>query len=442
VRHLEQIYQKKKDKIKTVKDLFLYDVEQSEILIPDRWNSDTPELSKKAYKKELENNRHKYVDTFSPLLILERLNNDNMLSQSTLNGVKNLDYSDDHRFGCNPVHYTTLDIASTEDVLQVFSDTMSQDAENYLESKKREIAEMRANLQIAYHDDYFETFGSKRKQAEQAFRQIWEQKAYGERIAESKENFKDKSIKVSNSENYGEQVNEPNKLTKAFVDFAAQQARSRNGKSIVDIGCGFGVNTLRALEKGSNVIALDLEPRNLAVLLALVPKKQLKRLHISLAAFPKDSDDLVDDSASAVLLSHVAHYFTPSEEEEALQKIYKLLQPGGKLFLQSLTPNAGPYLGFPEGARAKAALKAAKKKARSDSPEFVPWPSYLGENEFAPHPQHRFVLKKYLTDIGFDVEEAAHFYFADNLPWDEKSHKQHGKKANQVVGVIAKKPSE
>ena len=95
------------------------------------------------------------------------------------------------------------------------------------------------------------------------------------------------------------------------------------GKSVLDLGCGYGWHCIYAAEHGArHVLGIDLSDKMLAV---AKEKTQFNNVEYRCAAiedvqFPQDSFDIV--------LSSLALHYVPSFEQVAKQ-VYQILKPGG-----------------------------------------------------------------------------------------------------------------
>ena len=95
------------------------------------------------------------------------------------------------------------------------------------------------------------------------------------------------------------------------------------GKSVLDLGCGYGWHCIYAAEHGArHVLGNDLSDKMLAV---AKEKTQFNNVEYRCAAiedvqFPQDSFDIV--------LSSLALHYVPSFEQVAKQ-VYQILKPGG-----------------------------------------------------------------------------------------------------------------
>jgi SAM-dependent methyltransferase len=117
-------------------------------------------------------------------------------------------------------------------------------------------------------------------------------------------------------------------ISEAFVSAASAAAPH----PVVDIGAGFGVATLAALNAGATVISNDIEPEHLAALQSRTPAEQQPRLTLMPGRFPDDVQ-LNAGSVSAVLLSRVLHFFDGPQVLRSIETLYRWLVSGGRAFV-------------------------------------------------------------------------------------------------------------
>jgi SAM-dependent methyltransferase len=211
-----------------------------------------------------------------------------------------------------------------------------------------------------------------------------------------------------------------------FVDFAVTDAPG----PALDIGAAFGVATLAALARGTQVIANDIEPRHLEILESRVPTTDRDRLTLLPGAFPDDVA-LDDGSIGALLAARVLHMFDGPQIERAAAAMFRLLAPGGKAFVIT---EASKFLRYPR----------LREKYEEQLQRGERWPGFVtgvrqlipDEAEHAPDQVH-FLTPDVLTltflNAGFVVERCAFF---------QRSVGQEGPsdKRRRSVGLIARKP--
>jgi SAM-dependent methyltransferase len=116
-------------------------------------------------------------------------------------------------------------------------------------------------------------------------------------------------------------------VTQAYLDFAGQQ------KTVLEIAAGYGHVVLKALERGARkVFANEIDAGQLAIIKARTSSEYLQKLVCCQGEFP-ESLDFPDSSFDAVYIARLLHFFDGERIEVGLDKIYRWLKTGGKVFL-------------------------------------------------------------------------------------------------------------
>jgi len=105
--------------------------------------------------------------------------------------------------------------------------------------------------------------------------------------------------------------------------------------SIADIGCGVGVDSIALALNGHKVKSLDISPKMIEAVKANAIKYNVK-IDAKVSSFdsiPKEYDNKFN---GVVSVGNTIAHLTSKELSSAIKRIYKLLQPGGKIFLHSL----------------------------------------------------------------------------------------------------------
>jgi SAM-dependent methyltransferase len=97
----------------------------------------------------------------------------------------------------------------------------------------------------------------------------------------------------------------------------------KDARNVLDLGAGTGKLTVRLVERGLDVIAVDPIPEMLEVLSHSLP--DVPALLGSAEEIP-----LPDDSVDSVLVAQAWHWFDP---ERAIKEVARVLRPGGRLGL-------------------------------------------------------------------------------------------------------------
>lgn len=198
---------------------------------------------------------------------------------------------------------------------------------------------------------------------------------------------------------------ELDRYLEAFAVFAPEAP----GRAL-DIGAAYGIATLAALENGASVIANDLDPRHLDLLLERVPAGQRTRLELRPGRFPEELE-FEEGSLGAVLIARVLHFFEGQKIEHSLKKIRRWLAPGGKLFVTVESPYLAtwaPFISIFEKNKAAGETWPGWVKVG----DVITWAPQLPDYMNFMDPE---ILSRALTDAGFAVEDAA-FISRPNFP--------------------------
>jgi glycine/sarcosine N-methyltransferase len=104
--------------------------------------------------------------------------------------------------------------------------------------------------------------------------------------------------------------------------------------SIADIGCGVGVDSIALALNGHNVKSFDVSPKMIDAVKANAIKYNVK-IDANVSSFgsiPKKYNNF----NSVVSIGNTIAHLTSKELYSAINRIYKLLRPGGKLFIHIL----------------------------------------------------------------------------------------------------------
>lgn len=209
-------------------------------------------------------------------------------------------------------------------------------------------------------------------------------------------------------------------VSAAFTVYAGQA----KGWSL-DLGCAYGIASLKALEHNARVVACDMELGHVQVLLSGAEGESKGRVKGVVGQMPQIS--FQPASFSAILCSRALHFLNGNDVTSAVSAMADWLEPGGKVFLIADTP----YTGF----WARGANAYEDRKAAGD-----PWPGFIPDvTKFLPesarskrnmrylNPMDPDTLARVCTEAGLIVEHAS-FSGRPDQP-DSKTH----------AGVIAAK---
>lgn len=162
-------------------------------------------------------------------------------------------------------------------------------------------------------------------------------------------------------------------LSAEFVDFA-----STCKNPVLDGGAAYGATSIAALKKGATVIANEITPIDLNVIVKnkTLTEDDRKRLFLKEGKLP-EGVDFPENSLGAIHMSRVLHFFHPEEVDKMFEKAYKWLVPGGRFYLLTASPYhyATPKLGkmynkkFNEGVEFPGEVKDFTFNAGGNEPK-------------------------------------------------------------------------
>lgn len=189
--------------------------------------------------------------------------------------------------------------------------------------------------------------------------------------------------------------------------------------------------TIPALSHSScSLIANDIGVENLLILRKQTKEKDRDRLYLNSQRFPGKLD-FPDNSLGGVLVCRVFHFLRGEEIELGLQKIFRWLIPGGKVFIVTATPYLGNLTEF---------VSLYEKRWS----EGCPWPGYVEDFGFnAPGLSHNLnpflhvmderPLRRALEAAGFIIENIEAIDRRKTIP-------TLGLDGREGIGVVAVKP--
>ena len=250
-------------------------------------------------------------------------------------------------------------------------------------------------------------------------------------------NMKTKNLKIPEAERNGfiPTLNQMGFMTSTLDSFSEEFTTfsgapwEGSSKFSLEIGAAYGVATLKALEKGAHIIANDLHQDHLTLLHGKVPEKLKENLTLLPGRFPEDIE-LVDNSLKSILICRVLHFFNEEKLKSSIQKFFKALEPGGKVFVVTETPYLKNFLSF---------VPTFEKRKE----EGYPLPGFVEDvmkidpirGKYLPKEMMVFdkeVLSNLFESFGFYIEKCEEFArpeFPEDLKFDGR----------ESVGLIAKK---
>lgn len=207
---------------------------------------------------------------------------------------------------------------------------------------------------------------------------------------------------------YGWTSSIPNPITCRFIEFV----KGLDNPSVIDIGAGYGVASIPAMEAGAYVIVNEIERSQLDQIATQSKTKQLEQhCEFLMAALPNLPDV---NALDAVHASNVLHFLTGNELEQAAKWMCRNLKPGGKAFLQVQSPWCGQLHAFlPEYLERKASgLKWPGEI--NNAPRYAVEEIRHMMSDFT-HVLEAEIVSKVFQDAGFAIEYAD-YYTRPGLP--------------------------
>lgn len=204
-------------------------------------------------------------------------------------------------------------------------------------------------------------------------------------------------------------------FSKEFIKYAADI-----NERVLELGCAYGLVVKNVLEKNGKVIACDLSPEHLKVLVKNSPRGKLNNLHVYPGRFP-DEIDLPNESIGAVLTSRMFHFLDGKNIEIGLKKIHTWLKPNGKLFFIVVSPY--------NTAIKEGCLTIYQQRVK----EGDEWPGVI-ENQWQINPAHKEYVEPYLHVFdasrletllpkhGFKIDKIKLFDFPNEVNGEGKGH--------------------
>jgi SAM-dependent methyltransferase len=203
---------------------------------------------------------------------------------------------------------------------------------------------------------------------------------------------------------YGYMIAEPDDLMRAFVSFAC-----KFDTPCVDVGAAFGVASLYAIDQGvKHIIAIDPEQSHLDYIEQQFNTKQQQKgqqIELECGYFPK-TINLDNHTVCAILISRVLHFLSGQEITDLLRQAYKILIPGGRIFISTISPYVNLLLDY---------IETYEENENSDN---IEWPGEIDDlRKYLPDSDHKHnqkyghvltpkVLSKHLEKAGFKIVTA------------------------------------
>jgi SAM-dependent methyltransferase len=119
------------------------------------------------------------------------------------------------------------------------------------------------------------------------------------------------------------------KLDNHYAKLFAQKRKPRNGKKVLDVGCGFGFELIQKFLQGYDCYGIDIDKRKIRKLNEVLTKHNAD---IILKVANAEKIPFKSNFFDEVICSHVIEHV--ENDEMVLKEIFRVLKKGGILFLR------------------------------------------------------------------------------------------------------------
>ena len=229
-----------------------------------------------------------------------------------------------------------------------------------------------------------------------------------------------------------------NKFIDEFIKYV-----SEGDKSVLHIDATFGHITLDILqEKVSDYTVTDSDERHLAIIAKrakrLISRENIKSLSFFHGDFPEDFKKFEDNTFNALLLNRVMHFYSPAQATKALKETLRILKPGGKVFIITITPYVNRFKSFIPQYKQRLLLKHQYPGHVKNLKYFADPEATTPKQLAQMHDKHFMFfdaefMHTLLSESGFIIEKVSEF----PLGFKSSTWELDGR---EFVGAIAQKP--
>ncbi len=126
-----------------------------------------------------------------------------------------------------------------------------------------------------------------------------------------------------------------NKVHQSWFETLSSIIGDANGKSLLEVGCGSGFQSLRLAEEGGEISILDLSPR--AIEVAKAAFKENKKRIVNCYNCDALKSNIPDNGFDIVWNMGVIEHFTDEGKSKLLQEMYRMTKANGKTII--MVPN-------------------------------------------------------------------------------------------------------
>ncbi len=140
----------------------------------------------------------------------------------------------------------------------------------------------------------------------------------------------------------------PDSYCREFINFAV----NHNSGYVLEIAGAYGLISYIVSKLGGKIILNDMSKEHLDIFYSNIQENEKRNVIIKQGKFP-DEVELSDSCLNAVLIANLFHFFRLEEIIIALEKVYKWLKPGGKVFITATSEKHGYTKFLPKDKRDK-----------------------------------------------------------------------------------------
>ena len=133
-------------------------------------------------------------------------------------------------------------------------------------------------------------------------------------------NFEDRvdNPDTSNSRQHAEDVY----IESGYTDTLFNELKPKKGALIVDLGCGRGHISGYFIDKGFDVLSVDIVEQNIA------DTKNENKILATMDDLP-----IADNSFDCIVCTDVLEHIIPNDQNKIISEMYRILKPGGKMLV-------------------------------------------------------------------------------------------------------------
>src|SRR3989338_5723041 len=126
-----------------------------------------------------------------------------------------------------------------------------------------------------------------------------------------------------------------------FAKQCAEFLKDKSSKTLLDLGCGDGRDSIFFAKSGYEVTAVDVSPAALQILQKKMQEEKITNIKIIEQNIPNLQ---FLESSFDIIYAHLSlHYFLDEQTEQIFKMLHKMLKRGGFLFIKCKSTEDGEY---------------------------------------------------------------------------------------------------